>query len=84
MPSVEVQYKDAGALRFLKLLSGYFGFKVVENQPGSDNTEPEKDKEQGMRKAALIPGNDRKNYEAFLTSKNLDAETLRRDLWKRS
>lgn len=85
MPSVEVQYKDAGALRFLKLLATYFGFKVVENKhTGADESDPTKGQEDGHQHAGIIPGNERRSYEAFLTSKDLDAPTLRRDLWKMS
>ncbi len=83
MPSVEVQYKDAGALRFLKLLSRYFGFKVVEKNATAHESDPSQDESDDQPDRALIPGNDHRKYEAFLTSKSLDASTLRRDLWKR-
>jgi hypothetical protein len=83
MPSVEVHYKDAGGLRFLKLLSGYFGFKEVEKSATPHESDPSKDESGDHPDHALIPGNDHRKYEAFLTSKGLDASMLRRDLWKR-
>lgn len=84
MPTVKVQYKDAGALRFLKLLSAYFDFKVLGKNAGSEESNPFPD-EPNAKRSGVIPGKeDDRSYEAFLTSKELDADTLRRDLWKRS
>lgn len=83
MPSVEVQYKDAGALKFLKLLSAYFGFKVVEKKSGAQGSDSPPDQVDENWQPFLIPGDEQRKYEAFLNSRNLDASTLRRDLWKR-
>lgn len=83
MPTVKVQYKDAGALRFLKLLSAYFGFKVLGKSTASEESNLFPNEGNAKRKG-LIPGKKDRTYEAFLTSKELDADTLRRDLWKRS
>jgi hypothetical protein len=83
MPTVKVQYKDARALRFLKLLSVYFGFKVLEKNTGYEESNPFPD-EDNVQRTGLIPGKEDRLYDDFLTSKELDADTLRRDLWKRN
>ncbi len=84
MPSVEVQYKDAAALKFLKLLSAYFGFKVVEKKSSPHESDPSTNQTPGISPSSFIPGKQDRSYEAFLTSRGLDAPTLRRDEWKRS
>lgn len=83
MPSVEVQYKDAGALKFLKLLSTYFGFKVLEKKSDPQKPDLPPGQVDDNWQPHIIPGDKDRKYEAFLSTKNLDASSLRRDLWKR-
>jgi hypothetical protein len=80
MPEVTIQYKNRKTLSLLKDLSKYFDFAIQDSIAFED-------KEESISGVALILPNedvDISNLKKIFSSKNLNANQIRREAWLRA